>query len=196
MFLLRRPADRAIARFIASERELQFSYGEIGATRTDAIPKGYVADRYRVKLGEGEEAFRLAVDALRGWRQFGIGWTSLYPASAEIEVGSTIAVLARHLGFWSLNSARIVYTFDEDETLRRFGFAYGTLPGHSEKGEELFSVAWDRTDDAVHYAVFAFSRPNHPLAWPGYPFARMFQRRFRIDSTRAMVEAVAVADSV
>lgn len=194
MFLLRRPDDRAIARFIASERGLPFSYGGVGATRTGATPKGYVADRYRVKLGEGEEAFRMAVDALRGWRQFGIGWTSLHPASAEIEVGFTVAVLARHLGFWSLNSARIVYTLDEDEPHRRFGFAYGTLPGHSEKGEELFSVEWDRTDEAVHYAVFAFSRPNHPLAWPGYPFARMLQRRFRRDSTRAMVEAVAGAD--
>ena len=196
MFLLRRPDDQAIARFVASERDLPFSYREVGSTRTDTTPKGYVADRYRVKLGEGEEDFRRAVDALRGWRQFGIGWTSLHPASAEIEVGSTVAVLARHLGFWSLNSARIAYTLDEDESLRRFGFAYGTLPGHSEKGEELFSVEWDLTDDAVHYAVFAFSRPNHPLAWPGYPFARMLQRRFRRDSTRAMVEAVAGTGSL
>ncbi|CAN5266461.1 DUF1990 family protein [soil metagenome] len=196
MFLLRRPDDQAIAKFIALERDLPFSYGEVGATRTDATPKGYVADLYRVKLGEGEVAFRRAVDALWGWRQFGIGWTSLHPSSAGIEVGSTVAVLARHLGFWSLNSARIVYTLDEDESLRRFGFAYGTLPGHSEKGEELFSVEWNRTDDAVHYAVFAFSRPSHPLAWPGYPFARMLQRRFRRDSTRAMVEAVAGADSL
>lgn len=191
MFLLQKPDEGAIARFIVSQESLPFSYEEVGATRTGAVPKGYVADRYRVRLGEGEETFRRAVDALRNWRQFRIGWVGLHPPGTEIEAGSTVAVLARHLGFWSLNTARVVYTLDENEPFRRFGFAYGTLPGHSEKGEELFSVEWDRSDGAVHYAVFAFSRPNHPLAWPGYPFARVLQGRFRRDSTRAIVGAVA-----
>ena len=194
MFLLRKPDEQAIAQFIASQKDLPFSYREIGATRTGVTPKGYVADRYRVRLGEGDEAYRRAGNALRGWRQFGIGWTSLHPPGAEVEAGSAVAVLARHLGFWSLNSARIVYTLDgrpgERDGVECFGFAYGTLPGHSERGEELFSIEWDHADNAVHYAVFAFSRPNHPLAWPGYPVARMLQRRFRRDSTRAMVEAV------
>ncbi len=194
MFLLRKPDEEAIVRFVAAQRNLPFAYHGIGATRESVPPKGYVADRYRVKLGKGEEAYRRAKEALRGWRQFGTGWTSLYPPGTGIEVGSVVAVLARHLGFWSLNSARVVCTFDERSGERggveRFGFAYGTLPGHSERGEELFSVEWDHADDSVHYAVFAFSRPNHLLAWPGYPFARMLQRRFRRDSTRAMVEAV------
>jgi uncharacterized protein (UPF0548 family) len=191
MFLLRRPDEGNIARFIAAERDLPFSYPEVGATRTSVVPKGYVADRYRVKLGEGEGDYRRAVEALRGWRQFDIGWVSLHPPGAGIEVGSTVAVLARHLGFWSLNPARVVYAAEEGGGVERFGFGYGTLPGHAERGEELFSVGWDRASDAVHYAVFAFSRPNHLLAWPGYPVARMLQRRFRRDSTRAMVEAVA-----
>ncbi|MBA3389133.1 MAG: DUF1990 domain-containing protein [Actinomycetota bacterium] len=78
--------------------------------------------------------------------------------------------------------------------IQRFGFAYGTLPGHSEKGEELFSIEWDREEGSVHYAVFAFSRPNHPLAWLGYPFTRMLQKRFIRDSQRAMVEASAPAN--
>lgn len=190
MFLLRKPDEGAIARFIASQEGLPFSYPDVGATRTGVSPKGYVADRYRVKLGEGEDAFQRAADTLRGWRQFGLGWVSVHPPGAKIEAGSTVAVLARHLGFWSLNSARVVYTLDEGEPIRRFGFAYGTLPGHSEKGEELFSVEWDQVSGTVQYAVFAFSRPNHPLAWPGYPFARMLQRRFRQDSIRAMVGAV------
>lgn len=191
MFLLRDPSAEAIERFVASQRKLPFSYDGVGATREDAAPKGYVADRYRVKLGEGEEAYRRAIAALHNWRQFDPGWVRLLPSGTPIEVGTTVAVLARHLGFWSLNSARIVYTVEEGGAVERFGFAYGTLPGHSEKGEELFSVEWDHADDSVHYAVFAFSRPNHPLAWPGYPVARMLQRRFRRDSTRAMVEAVA-----
>jgi uncharacterized protein (UPF0548 family) len=100
--------------------------------------------------------------------------------------------LAQHYGFWSLNTARIAYLVEESGEVERFGFGYGTLPGHVERGEERFGVEWNRRlDGSVYYDVFAFSRPKHPLVWPGYPFARLLQKRFRRDSTRAMVEAVA-----
>ena len=49
--------------------------------------------------------------------------------------------------------------------MKRFGFGYGTLPRHAERGEERFSVEWYREDGCVYYDVFAFSRPKHPLAW-------------------------------
>ena len=97
---------------------------------------------------------------------------------------------ARHLGFWSLNTARIVYRIEETDDVERFGFGYGTLPGHAERGEERFSVEWNREDGSVYYDVFAFSRPKHPLAWLGYPFARLLQRRFAGDSKRAMAETI------
>jgi uncharacterized protein (UPF0548 family) len=70
-------------------------------------------------------------------------------------------------------------------------FAYGTLPGHAESGEERFLVEWDRTTDAVHYDILAFSRPRHPLARLGYPLTRRVQRRFARDSATAMRRAVA-----
>ncbi len=73
----------------------------------------------------------------------------------------------------------------------RFGFAYGTLPGHVEKGEERFAVEWDHGDDSVHYDVLGFSRPKHPMAWPGYPLARSLQRRFARDSKGEIVRATA-----
>ena len=190
MFLPRKPSAEAIGHFIASQKGLPYSYDEVGATELDTMPKGYVEDRYREKLGEGEEVYRRAVEALRGWRQFDLGWVRLVPAGAPIEVGATVAVLARHLGFWSLNSARIVYTVDEQgDEMKRFGFGYGTLPGHAERGEERFVVEWDRESNSVHYDVFAFSRPNDVLAWFGFPFARLFQRRFARDSKAAMARA-------
>ena len=68
--------------------------------------------------------------------------------------------------------------------MKRFGFGYGTLPGHAERGEERFSVEWYREDGYVYYDVFAFSCPKHPLAWFGCPFARALQRRFARDSRR------------
>jgi uncharacterized protein (UPF0548 family) len=51
---------------------------------------------------------------------------------------------------------RLVYVTDEPS---RFGFAYGTLPGHPEKGEEAFHVVLGG-DGAVSAEIVAFSRPN------------------------------------
>ncbi len=192
MFSLRKPSEAAARRFISSQENLPFSYDNVGSSREGVAPRGYVVDRYRVKLGEGPEAYARAVEALCGWRQFNLGWTWLLPPHAPIEVGTTVGVLAHHYGFWSLNTARIVYLVEESGEVERFGFGYGTLPGHAERGEECFGVEWHRRlDGSVYYDVFAFSRPKHPLAWPGYPFARLLQKRFRRNSKRAMVEAVA-----
>lgn len=189
MFLFRKPSDDAVWRFLSSQKDLPFSYEEVGASREGA-PPGYAVDRYRVKLGEGSEAYERAKEALRAWRQFDLGWIRLLPPDAPIEVGTAVGVLARHYGFWSLNAARIIYLIEESGGVERFGFGYGTLPGHGERGEERFSVEWHREDNTVHYDVFAFSRPKHPLAWLGYPFARVLQRRFAHDSKKALVEAV------
>ncbi len=54
MFLRKEPSGTFVERFIASQRDLPFSYDEVGATREGATPRGYLTDRYRVKLGEGE----------------------------------------------------------------------------------------------------------------------------------------------
>jgi uncharacterized protein (UPF0548 family) len=188
LFLLKKLSDERINEFLRTQKDLPFSYDEVGASREGVAPPGYVVDRYRVRLGEGPEAYARAVEALRRWRQFDLGWVRLLPPDAPIEVGTTVAVLARHSGFWSLNTARIVYLIEESGEVERFGFGYGTLPEHAERGEERFSVVWDRENDSVYYDVFAFSRPKHPLAWIGYPFARLLQRRFARDSKRAMLK--------
>ena len=118
---------------------------------------------------------------------FDMEWIELCRPNAPIEPGSTVAVLARHFGFWSLNVCRIVYVLDEP---RRYGYAYGTLPEHAETGEERFTVEW-REDDSVWYDIRAFSRDKHPLAKTAYPLSRMLQARFRRDSGLAMQRAVA-----
>ena len=140
-----------------------------------------------MRLGEGGETFDRAVAALRAWKMFDVGWVRILPAAAPLEVGTTVAVLARHYGFWSLNACRIAYLIEEDDgDVRRCGFAYGTLPEHGERGEERFTVEW-RRDDSVYYDLYAFSRPRSLLARAGYPLARRLQRRFARDSLRAMI---------
>jgi uncharacterized protein (UPF0548 family) len=99
-----------------------------------------------------------------------------------------VGVLGRHFGLWSLNACRIVYVIEEEASLlKRYGFAFGTLPAHVERGEERFTVEWHRADDSVWYEVFALA---HPLARVGPPFVRLVQRRFAAASLQAMAAAV------
>src|SRR5262245_27387311 len=128
---------------------------------------------------------------MRSWKQFDLGWVASYPAQAPIEPGTTVAIRVRHFGFWSLNAARIVYLIEDEGPVVRFGFAYGTLPDHSERGEERFTVEWNHEDGSVWYDLFAFSRPNLPVVKAAYPLARMLQRRFARDSARSLAMAAA-----
>lgn len=40
---------------------------------------------------------------------------------------------------------------EEGTLLKRYGFAFGTLSGHVEQGEECFTVEWCAADDSVFY---------------------------------------------
>jgi uncharacterized protein (UPF0548 family) len=182
MFLPTAPSAEKIRKFIAAQQGLAFSYSDVGATRR-IIPPGYTRDHNRVKLGVGRETYEHAVAALRNWKHFELGWVNIVPPGTTVEVGATVAVLVHHFGLWSLNACRIVYVFDEE---RRFGFAYGTLPDHAERGEERFTIEWYANDDSVWYDIVAFSQPAHLLARAGYPLTRQLQKRFARDSLCAM----------
>jgi uncharacterized protein (UPF0548 family) len=189
MFLVKRPDEKVVPRFLAGQQSQLFSYPEIGASRLVA-PDGYKVDHNRIKLGEGPETFARAVEAFKHWKMFEMDWIEIAPKNVPIVEGSCVAIIVRHLGFWSLNASRIVYVIEEHGTLERFGFAYGTLPGHVEQGEERFSVEYYPEDDSVWYDLFAFSRPRHFLARLGYPISRHLQKRFARDSLKAMESAV------
>jgi uncharacterized protein (UPF0548 family) len=190
MFLRRKPSEDVVGQFISSQQDLPFSYAEVGATQTKP-PAGFTVDHNRIKLGKGEETYRRATAALQTWQQFDLGWMTVMPRGKRLDVGTTVAVQANIYGLWSLNAARIVYVIDERQTQSsKFGFAYGTLADHVERGEERFMVEW-QADDAVWYDIYAFSRPRHMLARIGFPITRLLQKRFVRDSLAAMK---AVAD--
>ena len=190
MILLQEPSDARIRRFLDGQRSLPFSYPEVGASR-DGAPPGYPINQYRGRLGAGSETFARAVGAIRNWKMYETGWTRLLWPDVPIKEGTVVGVLGRHYGLWSLNACRIVYEVeDEGPSLKRYGFAVGTLPGHVERGEERFTVEWHAADDAVFYELFAFSRPTHRLARAAPPLARLVQRRFALDSLRTMAAEV------
>ncbi len=192
MFLLSRPTDAEINRFIAEQGQAEYSYAEVGVTRDvdlRSAPDGYTLDHNRIQLGKGLEVYSRALTALHAWRMFETDLTEIHPAGAPVRVGQTVAVLARHFSFWSLNACRVVYLIDEAGAIERRGFAYGTLDEHAEQGEERFIVERHLNTDEVWYDLLAFSRPKHIMARVGYPVSRMLQKQFAHQSKAAMVKA-------
>jgi uncharacterized protein (UPF0548 family) len=189
MFLARKPSEQMIREFLLRQTNQDLSYGEAGLSQRRAAA-GYIRDHNRIQLGRGQEIFQKAVQAVRRWEMFHMGWVRLCWPETDIRVGAAVAVLVHHCWFWSLNACRIVYVIEGTGAVQRYGFAYGTLADHSECGEERFSVEWHRIDNSVWYDLLAFSRPNHRLAKVGYPFSRYLQRRFAQDSKKAMQRAV------
>ena len=185
MLLVRKPSADSLRTFLDAQRSLDFSYTGVGGTDGDP-PSGYVVDHTRVELGKGQRVFQRAKAGLERWEQFRLGWLEAWPGDTPIENGQAVAVVAHVMGFWWLNACRIVYVVDEQQPARRFGFAYGTLPGHIEAGEERFLIQWNPADDRVWYDILAFSRPRHVLARLGYPLVRRMQKQFGRDSAAAM----------
>ena len=188
MFLRVRPSQSGIDDFLAQSRQLPLSYQPIGIA--GLADSEFRIDEVRCTLGHGPKIFASAREALLSWRQFDLGWVELFPRGAPIETGTVLAVMVNHLGFWSLNGCRIVYLIGGGDSATQFGFGYGTLTNHAERGEEIFEVSIDPTSQEVSYRIRAASKPRATLARAGYPFTRALQARFRRDSLTAMQRAV------
>ena len=195
MFSLRKPSKESIHRFLKRQADLDFSYPAVGATAT-STPACYVTDRTRIMLGSSESIFLSAKAALQRWEHFRLGWVQAWPSDTPSQSGEVVALMAWAAGLWTLNCCRIVYVVDESGPISKFGFAYGTLPGHVERGEELFLIEWDQSTNTVWYDILAFSRPNHFLTQLGYPLVRRTQKRFGRDSAAAMFRAVNSASPI
>ncbi|MEX0818541.1 MAG: DUF1990 domain-containing protein [Pirellulaceae bacterium] len=189
MLSLQKPPVETLRRFLAEQEVHDFTYPAVGATATTP-PAGFDVDRTRIELGAGESVFLSAQAALKRWQQFRLGWVEAWSPETLLEPGQVVAIMGWAVGFWWLNSCRIIYTVDESGPITKFGFAYGTLPGHVESGEERFLIEWDRDTDKVCYDILAFSRPNHFLTRLGYPLVRRSQKRFGRDSAASMFRAV------
>ena len=188
MFLRHRPSPLEVEAFIAASRQLPLSYEPVGLAKQDRT--GFRIDEQEVVIGQGEEAFARAKVALMEWRHFELGWVEVFPASAAVAPGTVVAVVVRHLGFWSMNGCRVVYSMASGDPAE-FGFAYGTLTNHAESGEEVFKVSLHPGTGDVTYLIRAASRPRAVLAMLGFPVTRSLQARFRRDSAAAIARAIA-----
>jgi uncharacterized protein (UPF0548 family) len=185
MFLTHRPTSSEIEKFLHQSRELPLSYQPVGMAKAGSA--GFRFDTASAVIGKGEAAFTRAQRALKQWKQFELGWVELFPSGAPTAVGTVVAVAVHHLGLWSLNGCRIVYSVGDERS--SFGVAYGTLTNHAEMGEEIFEVSMTESDD-VTYRIRAASKPRAVLARIGYPYTRISQAHFRRDSIAAMRRAI------
>jgi uncharacterized protein (UPF0548 family) len=155
-----------------------FTYAEVGAT-ADALPPGFRHLRRRRTLDPAAD-FRMAARAVMTWQLQTRAGLQVRASSREVEPD---AVVVLRLGLLLLSApCRVVYVIDEAD---RQGFAYGTLPGHPESGEESFVVE-RRPDGRVDFTVTAFSRPATTLAHLGGPVARWVQSRVTTRYLRAL----------
>jgi uncharacterized protein (UPF0548 family) len=122
---LRRSCDQAV------------TYPEIGLTQAPELPAGYNHDRVNLRVGEGDLVWERARAAIRLWRAHAHTGITITPPDAPVIEGTTV-IPSRSFGpMFILAPCRLVRGTDEPS---RFGSAYGTLPGHPERGEEAFHV--------------------------------------------------------
>jgi uncharacterized protein (UPF0548 family) len=156
------------------------NYVAVGDTRRDDLlgtpPHGFRPIVRRVRFGAGDAGWADASHLVSTWGvQRGASFRVEPVHAASVDTVSEGDVVRLRWRWWPLAiPARVVYVVDEP---RRRGFAYGSLPGHPECGEEAFLLE-RRDDDSVWFEVRAFSRPATLFYRLGYPALRVLQELF------------------
>jgi uncharacterized protein (UPF0548 family) len=148
-----------------------FSYQEVGATRLGPMPDGYRHLHHRTRIGRGRRVFEAAGAAVTTWRLHRRAGAQVRAASPWTEPGTAVEV---SLGLGPLRLPARCEVVWAEYGRNRTGFAYGTLSGHPESGEESFVVDL-REDGSVWFTVMAFSRPGRWYTRAGGPVVPLLQ---------------------
>jgi len=153
-------ADQAAGRIVGVAATAEPTYAHVGSTiDPDSWPDHHPYVRSLV-VGRGQACFAAAVDGLRSWACHRGIRARVHPAGAPIVVGTTVAVELPIGPVRIIVPNRVVAVICEPA---RFGFAYGTLPGHEERGEEGFVVE-QAPDGTVTATVVVDAVPATPAA--------------------------------
>jgi uncharacterized protein (UPF0548 family) len=154
----------------AEQAKNPFTYAEVGATATQ-LPQGYGYLRAQRVVGSGQSLFEECGNKILTWGiQSGAGF--------RLEkIGQVTENFENRLGlhwgpFQTWAACRVVFVIDESN---RKGFAYGTLPGHPERGEESFIISIS-DEDIVSFDIVAFSKPARWFAKLGSPLLHFLQQ--------------------
>lgn len=138
------------------------TYPEVGAS-AGTLPAGYRHVREVVVVGHDQTAFDRLAAALMSFDLHRAAGYRVRPQGQEATAGLEVEL---GVGWSPLRPrCRVVYVVTEPN---RRGFAYGTLPGHPDSGEEAFVVGIDQ-DGTVRFERLAFTRPGpwwvRPFGW-------------------------------
>lgn len=152
---------------VSKYRTTSFNYADVGASE-GTFPADYHHLTRSQVIGAGIDEYGAAADALMQWDMHRGAGLRVHP-SADTAIPDAVVVLT--LG--PIRSpCRVVYVIDE---ANRQGFAYGTLDGHPEAGEELFHIDYSPADGIVTAHISAFSRPGRWFTTLGGPVGRRVQ---------------------
>ena len=152
--------------------DVALTYPEVGATQSE-LPPGYDHLRQRAPIGSGATEFAAAAALLMTWEMHRRSGLSVESSSPRAAVGEVVRLGVRLGPKTVMAPCRVVSVVDEP---RRQGFAYGSLPGHPERGEESFLLSL-LDDQSVELSLVAFSRPALWWSRAGAPVSRWMQRR-------------------
>jgi uncharacterized protein (UPF0548 family) len=157
---------------LAALQDAPLTYPGVGSARSGDAPPGFRRARRSAVVGSGRVTFERAAAAVLDWRaQRGAGLR--VRATGPASTPGTVVVLTAGLPRLGYDiPCRVVWArTDGDER----GFAYGTLPGHPESGEESFLVRLTPDDDVV-FDIRVFFRLASPAARLAGPLSLLLQR--------------------
>jgi uncharacterized protein (UPF0548 family) len=129
---LGRRGDERLRRLLATAEQAELSYDHPGSTLQPGSVTGVPDRSLSIEIvGNMTSAAR----TLCQWAPHGGIRARIHPEAAPIAVGTTLLVIAPFGPFELAVPDRVVAVVED---AGRFGFAYGTLAGHAEAGEELF----------------------------------------------------------
>lgn len=148
----------------------ELTYPDVGSTAS-TLPAGYRHVRRSTRVEHGAEVFDRCAEALFSWELHRQAGLVVHARRPVVERGAVVATVLGRGNVGIVAPCRVVYVVDEAD---RRGFAYGTLDGHPESGEEAFVLSRHR-DGSVVLDITAFSRPASWLVRLANPAATRMQ---------------------
>ena len=162
-----------------ASRSSRLTYSEVGASVHLPLPHGYQHVRYHTRLGA--VSFDAAAEAVETFAMHRAAGFRMLTSAARAETGVRVTVSVGVGPLRVLAPCEVVAVFTDAD---RRGFAYGTLDGHPERGEEAFLVT--REAGVVFFEMRAFSRPARWFTRIGEPLAPYGQRLYAWNLARVL----------